>query len=297
MLQQIYRGLRKLGRLIVRPFASVVRRLLDEPETPTQVKPVAIQAGPAQNCTIILPVPSKLADNVCGGLYEPECIDLLNNVIASSDVCFDIGGHNGYFTLVLAKLAKQGKVVCFEPVEALADRIHESIRRSGLSNVKVENVAVAGEAGQMQFRYAGESSLDDSMGYLVRYGGVNTPRSQVQYEKFSEKAVTAITLDSLKDHSPNFIKIDAEGAEAEILSAGLELLSQSRPRLLIELHGVDLALRCANILGPLGYCAYTIGQRSLMMQTLWIHENDGVVKKVIESLSPEELPLVFLSRS
>jgi FkbM family methyltransferase len=297
MLQQIQRSLRKLVRPIVRRFAAIVRRLLEEPEAATQVMPVVIQAGPAQNCTILLPVPSKLAENVCGGLYEPECIDLLKKIVAPSDVCFDIGGHNGYFTLVLAKLASQGKVVCFEPVEGLAERIHEAIQRSGLSNAKVENVAVAGEAGQLQFRYAGESSLDDSMGYLVRYGGVNTPRSQVQYEKFSEKVVTAVTLDSLKDLSPNFIKIDAEGAEAEILSAGLELLSQSRPRLLIELHGVDLALRCADILGPLGYRAHAIGQRSLMMQTLWVHENDNFGARIVESLSSLELPLVFSSRA
>ncbi|MFO0939645.1 MAG: FkbM family methyltransferase [Pirellulales bacterium] len=297
MIQPIKRTLRSLARPVIRPLAGFVRRLLEEPSVVAEVKPVLIQAGPARDCTIQLPSPSQLATNICDGMYEPECIELLQKIISPTDICFDIGGHNGYFTLVLAKLAEQGRVICFEPVESLANRISESIRLSRINNAFVEVVAVAGESGQMQFRFAGDDSLDDSMGHLVRYGGVNTPRSQVQYDQFSERTVTAVTLDSRKQFAPNFIKIDAEGAEAEILLAGKELICQSKPRLLIELHGVDLALRCADLLGPLGYRAFSVGQRSLMMQTFWLHREDPKVADFANVVSEQKLPLIFSSRS
>lgn len=297
MLQTFRKTLRSLARPLVRPLANAVRRVLEEPQVPTQIKSVQIQAGPAQSCKIQLPAPSQLATNISLGQYEPECIELLQTLVSPSDICFDIGGHNGYFTLVLAKLADKGKVFCFEPVESLANRIILSLKQSDINNAAVQNVAVAGEAGQMLFRFAGDESLDDSMGYLVGYGGVNTPRSQVQYEKFSERSVATVTLNSLRQHLPTFIKIDAEGAEAKILEAGRELLAELRPRLLIELHGVDLALQCAKVLGPLGYQAYAIGPRSLMMQTLWLHRDDPKAANLAEAMKSIQLPLIFSSQS
>lgn len=241
---------------------------------------------------MLLPCPTQLATNICSGAYEPACIALLQSLIGATDVCYDIGGHNGYFSLVLAKLADRGRVVCFEPVQELADRIVQSIQQSKLTNACVQVIAVAGEVGQMQFRFAGDDRLDDSMGYLVRYGGVNTPRSRDQYGQFSERSVASVTLDSLTEVDPNFIKIDAEGAEADILQAGQLLIARCKPRMLIEIHGVDLAIRCACILGPLGYRGYAVGERSLMMSVLWIHCDDRAAAKVTEQYSTDEMPLI-----
>ena len=291
MLQPLRNALRTLGR----PLARAVRQALETPTPLTSIQPVKIERGPAKGCEILLPVPSELAVNIAAGEYETSSIRLIEALVRPNDICYDIGGHYGYYSLVLATLAKQGHVHCFEPVAELAERIGRSITASKLPNASVHATAMAGEVGQMQFRFAGSQSLDDSMGYLARYGGVNTPRSQAQYGEFAERSIPTTTLDRLELPDPSFIKIDAEGAEAEILQAGLVRMARAKPRMLIELHGVDLALKVANILGPMGYRAFAAGARSLMMPVLWIHESDARAIESIMNLPGDPVPQLFAS--
>lgn len=289
MLQSLRNALRTLGR----PLAQAVRQALETPTPPTSIQPIKVERGPAKGCEILLPVPSELAVNIAAGGYETCSIRLIEALVRPGDICYDIGGHYGYYSLVLATLSKQGHVHCFEPVTELAERIGRSIVASKLPNVSVHATALAGEVGQMQFRFAGSQSLDDSMGYITRYGGVNTPRSQVQYGKFAERTIPTTTLDCLDLPDPSFIKIDAEGAEAEILQAGLVRIGRAKPRMLIELHGVDLALKVASILGPLRYRAFAAGSRSLMMPVLWIHESDASAIESIKNLAGDPVRQLF----
>jgi FkbM family methyltransferase len=273
---------------------SAARRALEPTVPPIEYRFVEIQRGPAQGCQILLPTPTELARNIAVGEYETSGTALLQSLIGKTDVCYDIGGHYGYVSLVLAKLASDGQVHCFEPVPDLAKRISQSLVQSKLAHARVHAVAMAGEVGQMQFRFAGASNLDDSMGFLESYGGVNTPRSQDQYGSFSQVSIPTVTLDSLVDlPDPQFIKIDAEGAEAEIVRAGQELLKRARPRLLIELHGVDLALRCTEMLSELGYVGIAAGPRSLMMPVLWLHRQDSSAIEAVTQHFCGAVPLVF----
>jgi hypothetical protein len=59
-----------------------------------------------------------------------------------------------------------------------------------------------------------------------------------------------ITLDELARQfgTPTVIKMDIEGAEYRALLGGERLLTQHRPRLLIELHGDDIAGMCMDVL-------------------------------------------------
>ena len=61
----------------------------------------------------------------------------------------------------------------------------------------------------------------------------------------------------------DFIKMDIEGAEVEVLESSGELLSRTRPRLIIEPHyvaGVLTTDRCCSILGKLGYATKIVDQ-------------------------------------
>lgn len=273
---------------------AAIRRALETDEPAIEYQFVEILRGPAAGCQILLPTPTDLARKIAAGEYETSGTELLQQLIGESDVCYDIGGHYGYYTLVLASLAKNGAVHCFEPVPELSEKINQSLTQSKLGHAHVRCVAMAGEVGQMQFRYASESGLDDSMGYLENYGGVNTPRSQDQYGRFGQTNIQTVTLDSLVDlPDPQFIKIDAEGAEAEILRAGLGRITKSQPRMLIELHGVDLALKCADILGGLGYIGIAAAPRSLMMPVLWLHRQDRWAIDAVKRFFGGELPLLF----
>ena len=184
-------------------------------------------------------------------------------------------------------------MITFEPIPSLADRIRKSAAISSLPNLTVRTVAMAGRVGQMRMRCDLRGDGDDSMAYLESYGGVKTERSELQYSTFDEFEVECVTLDSLDLPNPKFIKIDAEGAEVAIIEGGRRLISTTKPRLLIELHGVDLALHCAKILGALGYIAIATNSRSLTMPVLWLHRDDYEAIEIVRDHFKAELNVLY----
>lgn len=54
------------------------------------------------------------------GIYEQPPQKWLSTYVKSGDTCLDIGGADGYFALLMAKLSgKQGQVHSFEPSEKI----------------------------------------------------------------------------------------------------------------------------------------------------------------------------------
>jgi len=53
------------------------------------------------------------------GYYEKPVALLLEEFIKDDSTILDIGAHIGYFTLVAAQRAKNGKIYAFEPVTEL----------------------------------------------------------------------------------------------------------------------------------------------------------------------------------
>ena len=271
----MFNSLRQHIRATGRPLVAAARRMLTSREPEAILQHVQILSGPAFGLTIQLPVPSELADKICNNLYEPHCTEVCQLLIRPQDICFDVGAHYGYYTLLLSKLASDGQVHSFEPVPRLAVSIRESIRVSKLTNAAVNQVALSQVSGERILRYAVHDASDDSMNFLVEHGGVSSERSESQYGNFEECKVECRSLDELDLPAPNFIKMDVEGAEAAVLKGAQTLLAAARPRILIELHGVDLALQVSCCLTALGYVAMPIGPRGLVMPVLFVHRSDN----------------------
>ena len=204
--------------------------------------------------------------------YEPEILRVVDSLVKSSDTCFDIGGHYGYYTLCLSSFAKQGSVHTFEPVDAHAERIRQSVDKSAKTNVTVHQTAVADRIGEAVLHIASETGSDDSMAYLEECGGVDTAAAREHYSSFTPTTVPTTTLDELATTLPHpqFIKIDAEGAEAAIIKAGRKLISAAKPRILIETHGIHEGLACAALFNTINYRAVLIRNQETTMPVLWI---------------------------
>ncbi len=287
--------LQSLARSSLSPIARMGRRLLTTAAKPTEFKWHMIEAGPAAGCQVILPSGAAITNALTAGTYERITLEVVCELVAEHDVCFDVGGHYGYFTLSLAKLARRGQVHTFEPVPQHADRIKEAAIRSGLEHVVVHQVAVAGEVGQMVLSHSVGDLGDDSMAYLETYGGVETPAAKEHYSRFSRTSVQTVTLDSLLGEGlrPQFIKIDAEGAEVEILKSALQMIGQTRPRMLIEVHGIYEAMGCAEILRRCDYRAILLTNQKTTMPILWVHKSDDTAVVRVASILGHDPIVMF----
>lgn len=285
-MNQIKSQLQRAARRMLGPIARAGRRMLTPSPPPIEFQWHEIHAGPAQGTRALLPTGAAISDAITSGSYEEQILAFVVALVGDTDVCWDIGGHYGYYTLCLARLAQRGQVHTFEPVKVHASRIEQAAQRSGCPHVTVHHAAVAADVGEMSLRWAEGGVGDDSMAYLDSYGGVDTPAAHEHYPLFSRTTVRTVTLDSLLHQLPlpRFIKIDAEGAEGAILSAGRELISRARPRMLIELHGIYEAIQCAELLSGLNYRAILLTDQKTTMPILWTGHEDVEAVACVQSV-------------
>jgi FkbM family methyltransferase len=152
------------------------------------------------------------------------------------DVVIDIGAHIGLYTIIGSKrVGTQGKVVAIEAHPGNFEMLNRNIKLNQLTNVIPLNYAVYSKETKIKlYLPSGESGFTKYNTIMPNW--INTQ------EKFVE--VNANTLDYLlqlnkiRQEEINWIKIDVEGAEFEVLKGATNVLSKSKDvAILMELHG------------------------------------------------------------
>jgi FkbM family methyltransferase len=166
------------------------------------------------------------------GTAEPSATRVCQQVVRPGWTCVDVGAHRGYFTLLLASLSGDGgRVFSFEahPENARTVARHVALNRLA-GRVRVENVAVS----------------DGSAAELTLFHG--RPGSSFEWniigrDVFGQPTEAALTVPAraLDGYFPageriDFVKVDAEGAEAQILAGMGRIIRESRPIALVEFH-------------------------------------------------------------
>jgi FkbM family methyltransferase len=153
------------------------------------------------------------------------------------DTVIDIGAHIGRYALISFKrVGKNGKVISIEANPMIFEILYKNVMLNQASNVVALNYAIYSEKTKIKLFVA-----DDKLNYTI-YNTIITNRANE--EKFVE--VNADTLDNLllknkiNYEDVNWIKIDVEGAEFEVLKGATNVLSKSKDiSLLIEIHNIE----------------------------------------------------------
>jgi FkbM family methyltransferase len=150
------------------------------------------------------------------GTWEITETRLIKNLVKKGDVALDIGAHIGYYTLLLAKLVgKSGEVIGFEPDPDNFQLLKKNVMVNGYANTILESKAVSNAVGAVTLY---RSALSSGKGKL--HNSDNCEPIQVD----------AVTLDSYfagYERDIDFIKMDAEGAEACILQGADSVLRKN----------------------------------------------------------------------
>jgi FkbM family methyltransferase len=158
------------------------------------------------------------------------------------DIVVDIGAHMGRYTIVGAKrVGAQGKVVAIEAHPGNFEMLNRNIKLNQLTNVIPLNYAVYSKETKIKL-YLPDEESGYTMHHSIMSNYVFTKYKDKTEDKFVE--VSANTLDYFLQlegiTDVNWIKIDVEGAEFEVLKGAHNVLSNSKNiSLLIEVHGKD----------------------------------------------------------
>lgn len=147
----------------------------------------------------------------------------------------DVGAHIGLVTMPMSHvLAPGGTVYAFEPAEANYHILNQHLSDNSIDNVMVLPWLV-GESDKEAVAFHEETQVS----------GMNSVVAVKKPERFHRTLKKQVSLDSFcADHGllPQVIKIDAEGAEIDILAGGLNIIKQSRPQIYLSVHPRHIAL-------------------------------------------------------
>ncbi len=184
------------------------------------------------------------------GVFEPAEVDFVGGYLKRGMVVLDVGANIGQYTLLAAKrVGINGKVHSFEPSTANYARLARNVERNGWNSVaQAYKVAIGSAPGLALLALP----ADGGSNWLGESG--DTPTEQVE--------VTTLDLFVSQNgiNRVDFVKIDAEGADLEVLKGGVDTLRRLRPFLFVEFAGRTLQRFSATPTDMLEFilgCGYT----------------------------------------
>ena len=158
------------------------------------------------------------------GLIENYLLDIYHTgMIKPDDTVVDLGAGIGDFAIKAMRRAKN--VIALEPNQQDFDLLLRNLQANGSHNVVPLDMGVASKPGMKQITYKGRTY------------------------SFKVETLTAI-LQRQDINRVDFIKLDIEGYETEVIESSIEIIKKTR-LIAIELHGTKKSID--SMLLPLGF--------------------------------------------
>jgi len=186
---------------------------------------------------------------VLANRMEIRCSNLLTCLPLESAIVLDVGGSYGYYALLLSRLVgEKGRIYSFEPDWRNFERLTHNLPLNNIKNV----IAVPVCASNVSMGLAPWSSFEDEPWHS------RLMNDRIEGDFQWTTAVPVTTLDNFAEvlnilDKIRLIKIDVEGAELKVLEGAIRLLDQSKPLVLCELHGTEIAKQVSAFFAERGY--------------------------------------------
>lgn len=187
--------------------------------------------------------------------FSDECLtQMIMKYLKPGMTFMDIGAHIGYETLLSSKIVgSEGKVFSFEPTPSTYNLLYKNTRQ--LKNVIINNMAVWSKSSMLKL-----------FDFGLSYSGLNSffkPRVSkkislgLKPESINVPAVSIDEYSDLYNIKPDFVKIDAESAEYDILVGMVKKVLPLKPIIIIEIGDIPSEVgktkKCIKFLKNFGY--------------------------------------------
>jgi FkbM family methyltransferase len=156
---------------------------------------------------------------------DARCLLLILSYLLTEDsCCVDVGAHRGDVLALCRALAPRGRHFAFEPIPALAAQLRERF-----PGVDVHELALSDAAGEADFHHVVTNP---------GYSGLRRRSYDRPDERVETISVRTARLDEVipAEQRVDFVKIDVEGAEQQVLQGAVRTLARWHPHVVFE-HG------------------------------------------------------------
>jgi FkbM family methyltransferase len=180
---------------------------------------------------------------------EAPTMALFARLVHPGDRVAEVGGHIGFITQYFAHLVgPSGSVVVFEPGPNNLPYLRSNVAR--LSHVTIVEEGVGHEPGRATFYVEGLTGQNNS--FVPHFEGLEVNARAAGVEPNVQAVeVSVTTLDAHFDEPPDFVKVDVEGFELEVLLGARRMLETGHPALMVEVQTHQAELRA--LADELGY--------------------------------------------
>jgi len=149
--------------------------------------------------------------------YEIKYLEYLRDKILNKESCVvEIGAYLGNHTIYFSKIIACKNILCFEPTLYSFSVLRDNLIINNIFDVKCFQVAIASKIGKMK---------------VFKSNPDNPGANQYQYDK---TGIECSTLDSIVSTKVDFIKIDVENSEMDVLVGCENTIKNFRPIIMIE---------------------------------------------------------------
>ncbi|MGD9720320.1 MAG: FkbM family methyltransferase [Pirellulales bacterium] len=175
------------------------------------------------------------------GEFSEGEIDLFRQVIHPGNVVIEVGANIGSHTVFLAQqVGRNGLVVAFEPQRIVFQTLCANLALNSITNVVALHQAVGSQSGEIfvpQLDCLKENN----------FGGL----SLGEYNK--GEIVSVVQLDCANLPRCDFIKVDVEGMEEDVLRGAAGLIARFQPVMYVENDRQEKSDSLVRYIDSLGY--------------------------------------------
>jgi FkbM family methyltransferase len=164
--------------------------------------------------------------------YDPSFETVLPE-LKDGDCIVDIGANIGYTALLFASQAKNCNVIAFEPHPVTFQKAQKNILLNPGLSIQLLNMGLGSKKDKLQLSEVNEAN--SGMNRILPADSASGFRSAiVEIERLDD------VLKQKNISKVDFIKIDVEGYEAQVLAGAKDTLASSQPVILMELDDNNL---------------------------------------------------------
>lgn len=258
-MSSIKHGLRKLGEPLLPYFPTrILTRLIKQRPYLATSLPNGFQLKwpyYLEDVTVFIDPGNDIENQMIWGDYQSDVSRVIRYFVKPGDYCVDVGANTGPVTLLLAKLTgPSGKVLSIEPGPPYYRRL--------LTNLDLN-------PGFKKIVTTLNKGVSDSEGTLLWAADPEHGWNGGLLNVSEGTSVEVTTLDACVEQlgwsKLDFVKIDVEGMELEVLKGSQQTLKKFRPIVLFETmeifrgaRGFDIFLEMENLLKGLNYRLYDL---------------------------------------
>ena len=201
--------------------------------------------------------------------HEKEVLENLPSLLKNGSLIVDVGASLGQYTRAMCQVVSHSELCAIEADPIRVEQLERNCQewaQGSTNKITVLHMALTDHTGNVPYFVTNS----DVSGGLTQH---ETPRP-VEWEEIT---IPSSTIDELfPKRSPDFIKMDVEGAELAVLKGAKRILAQGEAIFLIELHdwpsGSHQANEVIKFMRSAGYVSVSFFGRTLFVKSrrLWL---------------------------